>query len=418
MRNLKHFSTAAFALSLCVSATPQAFGQGNQSARALAMASSMVSQPYGLEAVAWNPAGIYAASHPLQFDLFGVGARIRNNSFTIDDYNRYTGATLSDEDKQYILDQVPQDGLRLDAVADAQAMSIRAGAVAVSVTSNAAANLDLSRDALKLLLYGNATFDTVNLSGTGGESSVTAGVGFTMARPVAEFARGRLIAGGTVRYVKGLYVQKVVESYGQITTADYGIEGDAKLVARTANNGSGLAGDVGVLYDYGGGWKFGASVVNLFGAVSWSGHPEEHVFTFAIDTLNVVSADDDSLIVSNDSTYGIDAFSTRLPAVLRFGAGHEGKKVNWAAQWEQGLNTAPGTSTSPRLSAGTEWLFVNFLPLRAGLSVGGEQGLGLNWGGGVRAAFFYLDLGFGFNNGLSFGQAKGFDFALNTGLQF
>lgn len=409
------FAASTGFMIVAFSASPVC-AQGQQSARALSLAGSVVAQPVGSEAVAWNPAALYSNPHALDLNVVGFGTRIRNNSFTIGDYNRYTGATLSTEDKNYIMAQVPQDGLRLDAAVDAQALTLSTRNMAVSFTSQGAANLDLSRDALELVLFGNTVFDTVNLSGTGGESFLTAGMGFTVARPLGLMAGGQLSGGITLRYLKGIFVQQVVRSNGSLTTDESGLVGDAEFVARTANGGSGFATDVGLMYDYGGGWTFGAALTNLIGHMSWSGNPEEYRYTFTLDTLNVLNAGDPGLIESHDTTYAIETFSSRLPATMRLGVGHQGTMFNWFGQWEQGLNTSAGAHTTPRLSAGAEWKKLNFMPLRAGLSLGGDGGLSLNWGAGLQAGLFYLDTGFGFNNGLAWSHAKGFDFALNMGL--
>jgi len=398
----------------------QAGAQGHESARALALGSSVVAQPAGLDAVYWNPAAInlHRQAQGLRMNLIGLHTRVVNNSFTVSDYNRYTGAVLDDDDKAYILSRVPESGLRLDAVADAEAMSFAAGPVAVSISSQASAEGHLSKDALELLLFGNAAFDSVNLSGTGGESFVTAGIGLTFARPMAELAGSPLHGGATLRYVKGLYAQEIVESYGQIITAEAGVNSEARLLARTANNGTGIALDVGLLYDYGRGWTIGASIVNLVGSVLWEGHPEEHLFTFSVDSLSVVNAGQSNLVQSHDSAYAIEAFSTRLPATLRLGVGRTTGATSWTAQWEQGLNDVAGAYTVPRISTGLEWWAASVLPLRAGLSVGGERGVGISGGSGLHTGFFYLDCGVGLGSGLYFGAAKGANVAFNTGLRF
>jgi hypothetical protein len=410
---------AAIVMSMALAACP-AWAQTHESARAMALGGSLVAQPTGLDAVWWNPAAIdlkrYAEG--FRFDVVGLHTDVENNSFTVSDYNRYSGAVLSDADKEYILGRVPEGGLRLDARADAQAASFAIGRVAVSFSSQGVAEATISRDALELLLFGNATFDTVNLSGTGGESFVTAGIGFTYAQPVAEFAGSPIYAGATVRYLKGIYGQKIVESYGQIITAASGIDSDARLVAQTANSGTGLAADVGLLYDYGRGWAFGASLSNLVGRVRWEGHPEEHVFTFSIDSLSVLSAGDSNRVQSRDTSYAIAPFTTRLSATLRVGAGRSFARGNFTAQWEQALNDVTGTDMAPRLSAGLEWRILSMLPLRGGLSTGGGHGVGAAGGLGLHVGFFYADLGAGLGSGLSFGNARGASFAFNTGLRF
>jgi hypothetical protein len=417
----KHLGLLAIGLSLCLVALPfasRAQAQSHPSARALALGGSVVAEAAGLDAVAWNPAGVFRQAGHIQFDLVGISTQVHNNSFSVNDYNRYTGAVLSEADKDYIMERIPASGLELDAQAGARAFSFWASPVAVSITSDAVAQGTLSRDAVELLLYGNADFPEVDLAGTDGSSFVTASIGLSYAQPVATIAGGSLQAGGTVRYVKGIYAQEITEAQGHIETTAAGINGDAALVARTANNGTGVAADVGLLYDYGHGWRFGASVVNLIGSVNWRGQPEEYVVSFSVDSLTLLSADEETLIQSHDTTYAVAAFSTRLPSTLRLGASKVLASALWTMQWEQSLNSVTGTHTAPRLSGGAEFWLGRQIPLRAGLSLGGERGAGISAGSGIHTGLFYLDVGFGLGSGLYFGAAKGFELALNTGFRF
>jgi len=363
------------------------------SARSLALGGSVVADARGTEAVAWNPAGVYMHGARPQLDLFAVSTQVQNNSFSIGDYNRYTGAYLDDADKDYILDRIPADGLRLDAYASAHAVSFWASPVAVTFGSDAVAEGRLSRDAAELLLFGNASFDSVDLAGTGGATQVTAGVSFTYARPVTTVAGGTLSAGITARYLKGLYVQEVIESEGHIVTKTTGIDGDAYLVARTAHDGTGLAADLGLLFDYGNGWQFGASVINLLGRVQWQGSPEAHEFTFTVDSLSI------------------------LNAALRLGAAHTTGSMTWLAQWEQGLNRVAGAYTSPRISGGLEWWAGRKIPLRGGLSLGAGN-VSASVGTGVHTGLLFVDIGFGLASGPTWNTAKGFELAVNTGFRF
>lgn len=410
--------TIAMSLTACLITAESSVAQGQQSARALAMGGSLVANARGIEAVAQNPAGVLRRPSGLELDLLGLSTRVENNSFSLGDYNRFTGADLSDADKQYILGRIPTGGLSLEADATAQMASFWVSTFAVTFSSQAAAKGTLSRDAIELLLYGNSTFDYVNLSGTGGESYLVASAGFTMAQPIAKMAGGSLSAGVTLRYIKGLFVEQITESYGQITTSNTSIDGNARLVARTANAGRGMAADVGLLLEKGHGLSFGASITNLIGNVNWSGNPEEYAVSFSIDSLSLLTAGNDDLIKSQDTTYSIASFSTRLPSILRVGVSKQTGRNLWTAQWEQGLNRVAGTDTRPRLSAGTEVWLASTIPFRAGVSVGGGRGLGLSLGSGLHAGPFYLDMGTGLASGLAPGSAKGLEFALNTGFRF
>ena len=386
------------------------------SARSLALSGSLVAGAYGLDAADVNPAGVYVQGGH-QLDLFALSSIAHNNSFTISDYNRYSGAYLTTEDKNYLLDRIPESGFRMDAEAAVHAASVWYSPIAVTIGSEGHASGTLSHDAAELLLFGNSGFDSVSLSGTAGTSYLTAHMGVSFAQPLAELAGGSLRAGGTLRVVKGLWVEEVTESNGALITSVSGLDGEARLMARTAEGGTGFAADLGAMYDIGG-WQLGASVTNVIGSISWSGSPEAYVFTFEADSVTVLRADDEGVIRSHDTTYAIPAFSTRLPATLRLGAARQSGSLLLLGQWEQGLSSTSGGITSPRFSGGAEFWATRILPVRGGLSIGGGGGIGATAGSGVHTGMFFFDVGMGLASGPTWGAAKGFQLAVNTGFRF
>lgn len=386
-------------------------------ARALALSGSLAGCQGGVSAVHLNPASAYRAGSRRQLEVAGLSARAVNNSFTINDYNRYTGAYLSDADKEYLLSRVPESGLSLMAAAGASAASLWASPVALTLQTEGVAEGTLSRDAVELLLYGNATMDTVILTGTQAESYVTASLGFTYAFPAAELWGGTLACGATLRYVKGFWVEEISESRGALITSETAIEADAQLRARTATGGRGAAADLGVLLDHMSGWSFGLSATNVVGHVHWEGNPQAHEIGFTVDSVSILNAYDE-FVASHDTTYAISSFSTRLPTTLRLGACRRLPRLNLMAQWEQGVGNGTASNTSPRLSGGTEWLFTSMMPVRAGLSVGGGSGVSGSLGTGLYAGVFYLDFAVGLASGPVWGEAKGLALGLNTGFRF
>ena len=401
-------------LSVAALATP---AHAYLNARALALSGSLSSWQGGVDAVHLNPASAYRAGARRQFELAGVSARAVNNAFTVRDYNRYSGAYLSEDDKTYLLDQVPESGLTLSATAGVQAASLWASPVAVTIWSEGVVEGTLSKDAVELLLYGNATMDTVILTGTQAESYLTASMGFTYAFPALRVAGGTLAAGATLRYVKGLWVEEVTESHGELITATTQIDADAHLLARTANGGRGVAADVGFLLDHGSGWNFGLSATNLLGSVRWDGNPEAYAVRFTVDSVSLLNANDD-LVQSHDTTYAIAAFTTRLPTTLRLGASRSWQRFSLLGQWEQGVGNGTGSSTHPRLSGGAEWFLSRAIPLRTGLALGGGGGVSGTLGSGFYAGVFYLDFAVGLASGAVWGDAKGLALAMNTGFRF
>lgn len=399
-------------LSVC--ATP---AHAYLNARALALSGTLSAWQGGVDAVHLNPAAAYREGERRQLEVAGLSARAVNNSFTVRDYNHYSGAYLTESDKQYLLDRVPESGLTLQASAGAQAASLWASPVAVTIWSEGVAEGTLSRDAVELLLYGNSTMDTVILTGTEAESYVTASMGFTYALPALSLWGGTVAAGATLRYVKGLWVEEITESHGQFITATTNIDADAHLLARTASGGRGMAADLGFLLDHPSGWNFGLSATNLLGSVHWDGEPEAYLVSFTVDSVSLLNASDDR-VQSQDSTYAIAPFTTRLPTTVRMGASRSWQRISFLGQWEQGLGNGTGSNTSPRLSGATEWLLSRAIPLRAGLSYGGGGGLSGTLGSGFYAGVFYADVAFGLASGPVWGDAKGIAAAFNTGFRF
>jgi hypothetical protein len=89
---------------------------GLSSAKAVGMGEAYMGLARGVTAPLYNPANIALSGYRESgIEILGVGAEISNNSFSINDYNKYTGAVLTSSDKEYILGKIPNEGLRLKA---------------------------------------------------------------------------------------------------------------------------------------------------------------------------------------------------------------------------------------------------------------------------------------------------------------
>ena len=113
----------AVALILCIAGAAQASGLAN--ARATAMAGAYTSLAKGSDGTYFNPANLgFSALQQNGLQMIGVGLAISNNSFSLDDYNSYTGATLSQSDKDELLDKIPTEGLKIKADAEVSAFGV------------------------------------------------------------------------------------------------------------------------------------------------------------------------------------------------------------------------------------------------------------------------------------------------------
>ena len=388
------------------------------SARSLAMSGSLTALASGVDAARFNPANLgLQGGSPLQVELLGVGFNVSNNSFTLEDYNKYTGATLSASDKAYILGQIPKEGLNLKANAEAAAMSIGLGKFVFSVSGVAAVDANLNKDIVELMLNGNSYADSVVVTGSYSDGIAYAQAGLSYGRLLYEQGTRQFSVGATVKYIRGIGIEEIVKLEGLASTLVTGFQGNGEIIARTATGGSGYGLDLGAALKFNHDYTLGARLENIFGSIKWNDNTEEHGTVFSFDTLTVNNASD-STIVSNDYSIEIPSFSTRLPAVMNLGFANTSGKLRWGIDWEQGFKRTAESSTKPRLSIGIEWLQLGMMPLRLGYASGGGRGNSFSFGSGVNFSPFYLDLAAVTGTSISLYSAKGVKLALSTGIRF
>jgi hypothetical protein len=392
---------------------------GLANARAVAMAGAQTSLAKGYYSPAFNPANLGLKANQMNgFQLIGAGVSVKNNSFTLDEYNTYTGARLSEADKQELLSKIPAEGLKFSADAEASALGFGFGKFAVSLSALGAAEVNLSREAIELLLNGNTFGDTLDFSDVYGEGYGLGSINFSYGHCLYKFTDRQLSVGATFKYIRGIGYEEVIEANGKAVTLSSGFEGSGSLVSRTSSGGSGVALDLGAALQINSNYTVGATFFNFLSAIKWSKETEEHRYTFAFDTVTLANMSNDLLFVSTDTTVPIGSFTTHLPSIIRVGLAKTSGSLLWALDWEQGFKKAAGSSATPRISAGGEYRVLRFLPLRAGFGVGGKQGTTYAGGFGLSFALFHLDLAVANYNAIIGPSGKGINFAVNGGFRF
>lgn len=391
---------------------------GLSSAQAMAMGGAFTGLAKGVYAPLYNPANI-GLSEYRQFglEIAGVGVEISNNSFTLDDYNNYTGAILTDEDKSIILGKIPDEGLKIKADIEASALSLSLGRFVVSINGFAATETNLGKDALELFLQGNGLNDTFSLDGMFSEAVAYASAGLSYGLPVYQIGNRQLSVGLTAKYIRGFGYEKVTELRGGVVTLVTGFQGEGTMIAQTATGGSGYAVDLGAALRISNDYTAGISIKNFLSSITWDQDTEEHGYHFQFDTMTVDNWDD-SIVVSDDYSVAIPSFRSTLPSIMRLGIANTSGKLLWAVDWEQGFRQAAGASTKPRLSFGVQYQLVSLLPVRAGYAAGGGRGSVLSGGLGFNLTVFYLDVAVSNHSGFNFSESKGLHFGLSSGLRF
>lgn len=415
MKTLNKLALLLVGLLLSVSAG----AAGLSSARAVAMGGAHIGLAKGVYASLYNPANLGFASHrETGLEIAGAGVELENNSFTLKDYNKYTGAVLSDDDKSVILGKIPAEGLKIAAEAEAGAMSMAKGPFALSITGRAATVANLGKDALELFLNGNGLNDTFSVDGMYSDAFAYAAVGLSYGRTIMQLAGKDLSVGATVKYIRGIAYEKITELRGGVVTLATGFSGEGTMIAQTATGGNGFSLDVGAAIKLNEQYTAGVSFSNLINSVNWNKGTEEHGYHFEFDTLTIDNMEDDSVVVSDDYTIDIPSFSANLPTVMRAGLADITGKFIWAVDYVQGFKLAAGSSSKPQIAAGIEYRLVNSLPLRAGYSVGGGKGSVMSGGLGFILSAFYLDLAVSSHSFLKFNEVKGLHMSVSTGLRF
>jgi hypothetical protein len=391
---------------------------GMASARSVAMGGAHIGLASGIDAARYNPANLGLANHHQGgLELLGFGANISNNAFSLADYNKYSGALLTAQDKADILAKIPDDGLHLDVDAEASAMAISAGPFVLTATAVGKADVNLNRDIFDLILNGNTYADTINVTGSYSDviSYGTAALSYGM--PIYTHGQRQLAIGATAKYIRGIAIEQVTELQGMAATYATGFAGDGKAIARTATGGSGMGLDLGVALKLNNHYTVGARVENMVSRIKWDHQTEERGYIFSFDTMTVANMEDD-FVTSDDYTKDIPAFTTTLPANMVVGIARTSGKLLWAVDWQQGLKKEAGATTKPRISVGAEYSLIGLLPLRAGYATGGGRTASFSFGTGLHLLGYYLDVAGVTGSSFSGYSAKGLNFAVSTGFHF
>jgi hypothetical protein len=164
--------------------------------------------------------------------------------------------------------------------------------------------------------------------------------------------------------------------------------------------GTGYTFDFGIAMQIGDAWRVAASVTEL-GKVTWDYNTITNDDTnhFAYYNFDLTPADPtynqlvDDLAGYKTQDSGI-TFKTDMPTKYRAGVMFQpSDKFMVEFNWVKGSNNLPSNSTSNIFSVGSEYFATYFLPVRAGVSIGGPGDFYVSMGVGARFKNFWVDMG-------------------------
>jgi hypothetical protein len=399
------------------------WGRGENDPRAVGMGGAFTALARGSDAACWNPANLGLSNNDrYSINLLDMGMRIRNNSFTLDDYNRYNGKFLTEADKVDIINSIPSTGLDLDLAAEASALNFSIGNLAVSYTAVGVTSFSLDRDPFRLMLLGNAVAHEVSVSDTRGEAYALGDFALSYGRTLWDWNDGEFSVGAGAHYIEGYAFAGITEADGGIITSDSSFYGSGQMAYRTSRGGTGYSSDLGLAVRFSESWFFSAVYQNISSRINWRKDNREYLMWFDMRPVTVESMFDqpqaDSLVNSGDSSFAYHTFFTRLTPVVRLGLARQWQRVTWALDWEQNLFAGPGAEVSPRVSGGLEFSHWRRLPFRIGASFGGSQGSTYSIGMGAHFGAYNFDLGYANSGSLLPGHSQGERLALGMNLRF
>ena len=425
------------------------YSQSKRDPRVVAMAGAYTTIAEGAYCIGYNPGAIgLQQNKPFTIQAFGLDVGILGNFFSINNIAAYSGDTLSRSEKDDMFSELNRtNGLSffVDTHMPLPFLNISKGNMAFTANNVILQNYRLPIGILELFFYGNGGKSKLDLE-FNYEIAGLNEYGFSFGIPFKNMSWGI-----TAKYLQGLFYLGIDDdsSKAYLKTEDIGIFGKGDFIIRQGVGGSGIGLDVGVVSRPNNGWKFGVSMINIIGTITWNKgsndsssislnpltskfYPfvfggdtldfnESIRYMFNIDTIRADKLGDDSLFTT-ETIFFVDTlkdgkrpvFETRYPATFRFGMSKQLDKFLFASDLVAGFENKFYAQKLWKWSIGAEWRQVPNVPMRIGFAWGGSGNQELGMGFGVKRGPIMFDLGFAFRNGIWLNTMKGFNFSLGA----
>jgi len=392
----------------------------------------------GLDAIGINPANLgYTDDATIMFTILPpTGLHVGSDFFDYDLYTSYftgdeagNGKYLNDNDKKRILEMFP-GGLSstyLDINSKIFSLMVhdgRWGSIGISVEERASLQMTIPEEYLKFLLEGNPAGSSYDFTETDFRAMWTREYSVSYGRHILPLIWVKsMTAGITLKLIQGIGYAEVVRNDTRFSTnGNSALQGQVDFQTRAAGvdflagdsglsftpfpapAGTGYGLDLGISGDIDDSWSAAIALVDI-GSITWRRNTRE-ITGFTKLTLDdpFLGHQVDTLkdALKGESRPGGE-FSTGLPTTLRIGVAYHlygpspdaelsrAELLLLAFDYNQGLTSYPGTTTSPRVSFGLEYKLSNSFPLRTGLSFGGTDKANVGFGFGLHFGPWELD---------------------------
>lgn len=436
------------------------FSQTKRDPRSVAMAGAYSTIGDGIFSVGYNPAMLaYQQDKPFMLQLFGVDFGIVGNWLSLANINSISGDTLyntgenprnkRDNKKTQLLNDLKDTGgltYFQDLHLPLPMLNYSSGNMALTTNTLILSNYQIPYGLLQLMLEGNANNPEIDMTLHYEIMGVTE-FGFSFAVPYDQLA-----IGVTLKYLQGLFYMGIDpdSSHANLVTSNEALYGGGVYYLRQGIGGSGIGVDIGIASRNINGWRFGVSLINAIGSITWNkesmmkdildggdnkygNNDDLFHFTWAgqalsdsvaikyiykIDSVNAGTLSNENLFTNNspkdqivpvalDKNGNLPEFKMDYPTIFRLGMSYTGEGYLFSSDLWTGFTNSMFSHRGWRWSSGIELTKFKSVPLRLGYAWGGSDFQELALGFGYYKGPVIFDFGFAFRNGIWIHSMKG-----------
>lgn len=378
----------------------------------------------GYDAVLHNPANLALKENSdysirlAYLNLFAI-----NNILTFDSYDRYftSDSPMNDQARTELFQKVPDNGFSFDGNLNYGSLDFSLRNFGFAFRRFDLYNLNLSKEAIVLALFGNEPGKTYNFSNLSYDYLAYYSFNFAFALPVIKKKNSFATIGIGLKYLLGEAVWLTENISGNLYSNEYYLQGDITWQRRTATDGNGWATDLGGTYEFKN-YRFSLALLNLTSGILWNRKTQINIKSAVLDSFSVYRAiKSDSLNMvyqTQDSFYPIESFKTKLPTYLTFGTGwkidNNGSIISFI--YEQNFVKTKFSTLTPKFTLNYEWNLLQFIIINPSISFGGSEGVAFAFGLGKNIRRFLIGISLQSIQNPVINHAKGLKFGLSIGI--
>ncbi|MBK6766350.1 MAG: hypothetical protein IPG71_08540 [bacterium] len=373
-----------------------------------------------------NPAALARPSlQRWRIDLPRFSGGAANNAFSVGFWNDQVAQDhyLTANDKDAILDRIPEEGLRVSGLVSAPLVGGVYRKAAMQPSEETAFHVTADRELFELVLYGNQLNRGYRLEDLGGEQYMLIDAGAAVGyRFEQEYIKG-LYGGLGFHFYIGHFFDKVVDATGELSTTDSLLQGYGAIQRVHATSGDGIGFDVGLLGEINEQWAVGLALKQIGGSVTWV-VDEATLDAFAIDSTGLIvdSLDDQDYVSrSFERTTSVvtgGSIESTIPVTLEMSGRYDySRRSLFLGTLRARFDDSAQGERGAELSIGGEYKAVGPMLVRAGLGAGGPLQTRYALGLGVRTSRYDFDFGASWHNGL-FSAARGISLGISHSLHW